>query len=91
MIVTGLMFVGVTVIVKYVGSELPAAEGAFLRYLSGLVFLIPMIRPIMAAHLTRRQVKLFAVRGVVHTGAVILWCFWARACHRAGWPQLWLR
>ena len=64
MIVTGLMFVGVTVIVKYVGSELPAAEGAFLRYLSGLVFLIPMIRPIMAAHLTRRQVKLFAVRGV---------------------------
>mgnify|MGYP003630449169 FL=1 len=75
MIVTGLMFVGVTVIVKYVGSELPAAEGAFLRYLSGLVFLIPMIRPIMAAHLTRRQVKLFAVRGVVHTGAVILWFY----------------
>ena len=69
MIVTGLMFVGVTVIVKYVGSELPAAEGAFLRYLLGLVFLIPMIRPILAAHLTRRQVKLFAVRGVVHTGA----------------------
>jgi len=75
MIVTGLMFVGVTVIVKYVGSELPAAEGAFLRYLLGLVFLIPMIRPIMAAHLTRRQVKLFAVRGVVHTGAVILWFY----------------
>ena len=54
---------------------MPAAEGAFLRYLLGLVFLIPMIRPIMAAHLTRRQVKLFAVRGVVHTGAVILWFY----------------
>ncbi len=75
MVATGLMFVGVTVIVKYVGSELPAAEGAFLRYLLGLVFVIPMIRPIMAAHLTRRQVKLFAARGVVHTGAVILWFY----------------
>ncbi len=75
MAATGLMFVGVTVIVKYVGSELPAAEGAFLRYLLGLVFVIPMIRPIMAAHLTRRQVKLFAARGVVHTGAVILWFY----------------
>ena len=75
MVATGLMFVGVTVIVKYVGSALPAAEGAFLRYLLGLVFVIPMIRPIMAAHLTRRQVKLFAARGVVHTGAVILWFY----------------
>lgn len=75
MVITGLMFVCVTAIVKYVGSDLPAAEGAFLRYFLGLVFLIPMIRPIMAAHLTRRQVKLFAARGVVHTGAVILWFF----------------
>lgn len=75
MVVTGLMFVAVTAIVKYVGSDLPAAEGAFLRYLLGLVFLIPMIRPIVAAHLTRRQVKLFAIRGIVHTAAVILWFF----------------
>jgi len=75
MVLTGLMFVCVTAIVKYVGSELPAAEGAFLRYLLGLVFLIPMIKPILAAHLTKRQMKLFALRGVVHTGAVILWFF----------------
>ena len=75
MVMTGLMFVCVTAIVKYVGSELPAAESAFLRYLLGLVFLIPMIRPILAAHLTKRQVRLFAVRGVVHTLAVILWFF----------------
>lgn len=75
MVTTGLMFVCVTAIVKYVGSDLPAAEGAFLRYLLGLVFLIPMIKPILAAHLTKRQVKLFAARGVVHTVAVILWFF----------------
>lgn len=75
MVLTGLNFVAVTAIVKHVGSEVPAAQGAFLRYLLGLVFLIPMIRPILAAHLTRRQLKLFAARGVVHTVAVICWFF----------------
>ncbi len=75
MVFTGLNFVAVTAIVKHVGNDVPAAQGAFLRYLLGLVFLIPMIRPILAAHLTRRQVKLFLGRGVVHTIAVILWFF----------------
>lgn len=75
MVVTGLNFVAVTAIVKHVGSDVPAAQGAFLRYLLGLVFLVPMVRPILAAHLTRRQVKLFVGRGVVHTLAVILWFF----------------
>jgi len=75
MIVTGLMFVAVTAIVKHIGSDVPAAQAAFLRYLLGLVFLVPMIRPILAAHLTTRQVKLFALRGIVHTAAVILWFF----------------
>lgn len=75
MVLTGLNFVAVTAIVKHVGSEVPAAQGAFLRYLLGLLFLIPMIRPILAAHLTRRQLKLFAARGVVHTVAVICWFF----------------
>ncbi|MEL6959582.1 MAG: DMT family transporter [Pseudomonadota bacterium] len=78
MIVTGLNFVAVTAIVKHVGSDVPAAQAAFLRYVLGLVFLLPMIRPILAAHLTSRQVKLFAWRGVAHTLAVILW-FYAMA------------
>lgn len=72
---TGLMFVAVTAVVKHVGDGVPAAQGAFLRYVLGLVFLIPMIKPIFAARLTLRQIKLFAMRGVVHTFAVILWFF----------------
>jgi len=35
MIVTGLMFVGVTSLVKYLGPDMPAAEAAFLRYALG--------------------------------------------------------
>lgn len=75
MVVTGLNFVMVTAIVKHVGADVPAAEAAFLRYALGLVFLLPMIGPILRARLTTRQVKLFAARGVVHTLAVILWFF----------------
>jgi len=75
MLLTGLCFVAVTGIVKYVGSNVPAAQAAFLRYVLGLVFLLPMIRPIIAARLTRRQLGLFTLRGLVHSGAVILWFF----------------
>ncbi|MEZ5912300.1 MAG: DMT family transporter [Paracoccaceae bacterium] len=75
MLVSGGCFVAVTAIVKAVGPAVPAAEAAFLRYLLGLVFLLPMIRPILAARLTREALALFALRGLVHTGAVILWFF----------------
>jgi drug/metabolite transporter (DMT)-like permease len=72
---TGLMFVAVTAVVKHIGSDVPAAQAAFLRYVLGLVFLLPMIKSIMAAHLTPRQKRLFWFRGLVHTLAVILWFF----------------
>lgn len=78
MIVTGLLFVGVTAVVRYVGTSLPAAEAAFLRYLLGLVFLIPMIRPILSARLTVADLRLFSLRGLAHTAGVIGW-FYAMA------------
>ncbi len=75
MITTGLCFVTVTALVKTLGGRIPAAESAFLRYLIGLVFLIPVWRALMAVRLTGRQKKLFAVRGLVHSLGVILWFF----------------
>ncbi len=75
MVLTGLNFVAVTAIVKHVGDAIPAAQSAFLRYALGLVFLVPMIRPILAARLTRRHLRLFVWRGVAHTVAVILWFY----------------
>lgn len=75
MVLTGLNFVAVTAIVKHVGDAIPAAQSAFLRYVLGLVFLLPMIRPILSARLNRRQIRLFAWRGMSHTLAVILWFY----------------
>lgn len=75
MIVTGLLFVLVTAIVKFVGGGVPPAESAFLRYLMGSIFLIPMIRPLISAKLTKRQFALFGLRGLVHAIGVTLWFF----------------
>ncbi len=75
MLVTGLCFIMVTALVKYMGPRLPAAEAAFLRYAMGLVFLVPAIGALRAAHLTRRQWTMFSARGFSHALAVILWFF----------------
>lgn len=75
MIVTGLNFVAVTATVKYIGDTVPPAQSAFLRYVLGLVFLLPMIRPILAANITRRALALFGLRGAAHTCGVILWFY----------------
>ncbi|GGX50514.1 peptide ABC transporter permease [Tateyamaria omphalii] len=75
MLVTGFCFVAVTALVKYMGDGIPPAEAAFLRYLLGLVFLLPMLPALREARLTARQWRLFSLRGIFHTGGVILWFF----------------
>lgn len=78
MLVTGLCFIAVTALVKVMGTRVPPAESAFLRYLMGLIFLVPAISALREAHLTPRQWKLFGLRGVMHGIGVILW-FYAMA------------
>jgi drug/metabolite transporter (DMT)-like permease len=75
MLATGFSFVAVTAIVKHGGQDLPAAQSAFLRYVLGLVFLIPMIGPLRRTRLTRRQLRLFTLRGAAHSLGVILWFY----------------
>lgn len=75
MLVTGLCFVTVTALVKYLDNAVPAAQAAFLRYLLGLVFLLPIAKSLLATRLSLRQWTLFGVRGAVHTLGVILWFF----------------
>ncbi len=75
MLLSGLCFVAVTALVKYLGPRIPAPEAAFLRYLLGLVFVIPMLRSALAARISRRQHLLFAARGIFHAFGVMLWFF----------------
>ncbi|SFQ96249.1 Threonine/homoserine efflux transporter RhtA [Poseidonocella sedimentorum] len=75
MLLTGLCFVAVNVLVKFLGPRVPAPQAAFLRFLFGLVFLLPMWPVLRDLRPTARQWRLIAGRGVVHTGAVTLWFF----------------
>lgn len=75
MVVTGLLFVSMTALVKAMGTRIPAPEAAFLRYALGLVFLLPMIPAMMRAPMTKRLWGIFVARGAVHTIGVSLWFF----------------
>lgn len=78
MIVTGFLFVIVTCIVRYLGSDMPAIEAAFIRYAIGLA----MVSPGLIVYFRRRpplaKTGLFAVRGFIHGIGVMLW-FYAMA------------
>ena len=43
MVVSGLSFVVVTGLVRFVGTDLPAVEAAFIRYSFGLILLVPFL------------------------------------------------
>ncbi len=75
MLLAGFNFVAVTAIVKHVGAGVPAPEAAFLRYLLGLVFFIPMFGPMVRAGLSRRLLILFSARGAAHALGVIFWFY----------------
>ena len=75
MIITGICFLGVTALVKFMGTRIPAAESAFLRYALGLVLLLPMLKDFSRNLPNRKLSILFAARGFVHTFGVVLWFF----------------
>ncbi|MDA1311190.1 MAG: DMT family transporter [Proteobacteria bacterium] len=78
MLLTTLLFVGVTGIVRHLGSDIPAVEAAFLRYSIGLVLVLPAFLPLLRQWPRPVMMKLFALRGFVHAGGVMLW-FYAMA------------
>ena len=78
MLLAGLCFVGVTGIVRYLGTDLPAPQSAFIRFAFGVLFLAPSILPLILSGLPRGTAGLFALRGGAHVVAVTLW-FYAMA------------
>ncbi len=75
MMTTGLCFVAVTGIVKHVGQDMPAAQAAFLRFLLGLVFLLPVVPALLQFRPGRRDLGLFGARAALHVVGVVLWFF----------------
>lgn len=78
MVVAGLCFVGVNGTVRALGTSLPAAQGAFIRFCFGLLLTGPMLWPALRRGFPADLWRLFLLRGVLHAGAVMLW-FYAMA------------
>ncbi|WP_232962370.1 DMT family transporter [Paracoccus tegillarcae] len=75
MLVTGLCFVAVNAIVRGLEGALPAPQAAFIRFVIGLVFLLPMLVPVLRKGFPRDVWRMFALRGVLHMAAVIAWFY----------------
>lgn len=75
MMFTGLMFVCVTGIVRYIGSDVPAAQAAFIRYVIGLVIMLPFMGEIFKGKFSGGDLAFYSVRGFCHALGVILWFF----------------
>ncbi|WP_151717986.1 DMT family transporter [Gemmobacter serpentinus] len=73
MLASGLSFVGVNGLVRGLGTDLPAAQSAFLRFAFGVLFLLPTVAPMLRRGFPPGALTLFGLRGLVHTAAVICW------------------
>ncbi|MCR9256731.1 MAG: DMT family transporter [Alphaproteobacteria bacterium] len=78
MLLTTLLFASVTGIVRYLGTEIPAAQAAFIRYLIGTIMILPLMYPLLSRPPSKGSMRIFALRGLLHGGGVILW-FYAMA------------
>lgn len=78
MLASGVSFVGVTGIVRYLGTDLPAAQSAFLRFGFGVLLLAPAFLGVLRGGFAAGSLRLFGGRALVHTVAVLCW-FYAMA------------
>ncbi|MFT5112493.1 MAG: drug/metabolite transporter (DMT)-like permease [Parasphingorhabdus sp.] len=74
-VLSGLFFVFFIASIRYVGSNMPAVEAAFLRYLISIIILIPLIPRNKFSMLRTRHLPRYALRGFVHALGVMLWFF----------------
>lgn len=75
MLATGLLFVGVTGIVRHLGTDMNPMQAAFIRYAFGVVLIAPVLLRLYAAGARPSRLGLHGLRGITHGAAVMLWFF----------------
>jgi drug/metabolite transporter (DMT)-like permease len=79
MLLTGILFVGVTVIVRHLGTDMAPTQSAFIRYAFGTLMVGHVFLGIGGfGHKPRGVWAMYGVRGIVHAAGVSLW-FYAMA------------
>ena len=74
-VLAGINFVGFVVLIKYVGSELPPVQAAFIRYLFGFVVLLPLVIRNGVHIFDTKHIHLHGLRGFIQALAVMLWFY----------------
>ena len=75
MVLTTVLFVGVTATVRYLEGEVPAPQAAFLRYAIGTLFLTPSLISLIKVKPDKPLMSKFLLRGLVHSFGVTLWFY----------------
>lgn len=75
MVITTILFVGVTATVRYLEGEVPAPQAAFLRYAIGTLMLAPSLITLTKFKPNRSLFNKFLLRGFVHSIGVTLWFY----------------
>ena len=75
MVATTILFVIVTAVVRYLGSEMHPIQAAFLRYVFGVMLIIPFCLRTNLSRISFSRFRLHAVRGGAHGIAIMLWFF----------------
>lgn len=78
MLASGGSFVAVNGLVRWLGTDLPAAQGAFIRFGFSVLFLLPTLLALWGKPFPAGALRLFGLRGLAHMAAVICW-FYAMA------------
>jgi len=82
MLLTGVLFIGVTGVVRHLGTDMSAYQSAFIRYFFGLLLMIPvywsLLRNWRGPLRLPPQSSLHVLRGLIHGTGVMLW-FYAMA------------
>lgn len=72
-VAAGLCFVLLNTTTRYLTTQLPPMQSQFLRYLCGVLVLLPLVLRGGLAAWMPRDIKGQFVRGVVHTTALAIW------------------
>ena len=75
MVITTILFVGVTATVRYLEGDVPAPQAAFLRYAIGTLMLAPPLISLSKIKPDRPLLNKFILRGFVHSIGVTLWFY----------------
>ena len=75
MILSGFIFVTVGVLIKLMDSGLPAIQSAFLRYVFGMIIILPLSRRIQLRGIAKPILGLYFLRAIFHGFSVMLWFF----------------